>query len=118
MPRERLRSIMRPRHKLEQRAEAPDTRRAENVQARNRGLETFLEDRKSLKYLEGFPDLRCKEAVLGNIRPVPGAEEDVIDGSFRAIVQAHPDPIPGNVCQRDRTTEAAGHVTKSIDQPT
>src|SRR5579862_3983909 len=105
---ERTRIVMGADDKLHQRPEAPDRRRPENVQPGHGSFKAVREPRVSLMANDGAGKFWIEELVFGDVHPISGPNENVIEVSFAAVVEPDLDPLSFRGCRHHRASHMHG----------
>src|SRR6266481_7616970 len=108
---------MRADHELHQRTEAPYGGRTQDVQSREGCFEAVSEARISLVAADGTRKFGSEKIVLGNIHAISGSQENVVEVSLAAVIEAHFDArairCGGHYC----ASKVHWHVFETLHQP-
>src|SRR5205807_5870374 len=85
--RQRARCKLSAGDKPHQRTETPGGRRAQEVQASNRRLKSFVQLRIAIDLADRGEQFGAEERVLRDVDAEAGAEQSVLDGSLASVVQ-------------------------------
>src|SRR5260221_1024100 len=103
--------------KLHQRAKAPNRRRSKNVQPLYRGFEPVGQPRISLVVDDGAGMFCIEEIVLGDVHPVAGSDENVVEVSFAAIIEPDFDAVSLRSGGHHSPSEMHRHIFQTVHEP-